>query len=92
MSDLKTQLYAKFGSSINLEADEEWYHNCYFSTVKHHQALRSDFSRLTTNEKYKNLNQISMTTSKLMRLNERPPTDALIPTCFSFSSLTTMVF
>jgi len=23
MSDLKTQLYAKFGSSINLEADEE---------------------------------------------------------------------
>jgi len=23
MSDLKTQLYAKFGSAINLEADEE---------------------------------------------------------------------
>lgn len=23
MSDLKTQLYAKFGTSINLEADEE---------------------------------------------------------------------
>lgn len=24
MSDLKTHLYAKFGNSINLEADEEW--------------------------------------------------------------------
>ncbi len=24
MSDLKTHLYAKFGNSINLEADDEW--------------------------------------------------------------------
>jgi len=28
LSDLKVQLYAKFGNNINLEADEDWMGRC----------------------------------------------------------------
>lgn len=31
MESLKTQLYAKFGNHINLEADEEWH---FFKAIK----------------------------------------------------------
>lgn len=50
MLDLKTHLYGKFGSHINLEAEEEWYYFFIFlHTFLYHQVHENAVNNMWSN-------------------------------------------